>query len=166
MLEQIIQGLENYRDNLVSYVRESLEASSQELLEEQREQLFEGKASDGANLRPLYSEDLKANGGYFKSPESARSYANYKATKVNYPSNANLKRDVDAPNLYINGQFHSQIVVEFTQETMTFTSSTPKGMEIMAKYGMDAFGLEETRMQRILDDRCTQPLIDKFTSIF
>ena len=83
--ETIGDVLLNYRDDIMDL---------------QLYQLFSGKASNGEDIRPLYSEDLKP-GGYFRSKETAMNYAAWKQ-EIPYPYQVN--RNPDAPNLYINGR--------------------------------------------------------------
>lgn len=66
-----------------------------------RQQLLRGKGSDGQDLTPGYLEDP-----YFKSKESAMRYATWKWN--NSPSTG---RNFNAPNLYINGYYHSKLKV-------------------------------------------------------
>lgn len=109
-----------------------------EILDLQRQQLFEGKASNGEDIRPFYSEDLKP-GGYFHSVESAGRYAAWKESGINYPYRAN--RNPDAPNLYINGRFHDELGVHFDADTVGIVPTTPYAAGIVAKYGINTFGL-------------------------
>ena len=104
----------------------------------QRLQLLEGKDSDGNDMRPYYSEDLQPE-GWFKSKESAMRYALWKKTGISYPVQA--QRNADAPNLYINGKFHSELQVGYMGERVGIIPSTPYAAVIMGKYGMDKFGL-------------------------
>jgi len=109
-----------------------------EILDLQRQQLFEGKASNGEDIRPFYSEDLKPS-GYFHSVESAGRYAAWKESGINYPYRAN--RNPDAPNLYINGRFHDELGVQFDADTVGIVPTTPYAAGIVAKYGINTFGL-------------------------
>lgn len=108
-----------------------------EIMEYQRLQLFAGKAANGKDIRPYYSEDLKP-GGYFHSVESAGRYAAWKQD-INYPYT--VQRNPDAPNLYINGKFHRELGVQFGPSTVGIVATTPYASMIMAKYGVQTFGL-------------------------
>ena len=90
-------------------IREVLMPHGQEIVEQQRIQLLEGKGSDGEDLHPFYTEDLKPK-GWFYTRESAQRYADWKQT-LSYP--ANVKRNPNAPNLYITGVFHDDLNVDF-----------------------------------------------------
>lgn len=119
-------------------IRDVVVAHPDDILELQRIQLFEGKAASGEDIRPYYSEDLKPN-GYFYSVETAGRYADWKLTGINYPYTAN--RNPDAPNLFINGRFHDELGVQFLADSVGIVPLTPYAAGIVAKYGMNTFGL-------------------------
>lgn len=132
-VEIVYDGLrtgETVRNVIVQYAGD--------ILDLQKEQLFEGKAASGEDIRPYYSEDLKPR-GYFHSVESAGRYAAWKQTGINYPYTA--QRNPDAPNLYINGRFHSEIGVQFNTDSIGIVPTTMSAAGIMAKYGINTFGL-------------------------
>jgi hypothetical protein len=104
-----------------------------EILDLQREQMAEGKGVDGEDLRPYYSEDLRQRGGWFLSGDSAARYAAWKQD-IGNPYEAG-GRNPDAPNLYINGKFYSEIGVQFGAEAAVIVPLTPFASEVMAKYG-------------------------------
>ena len=107
--------------------------SGDEIADLQREQMAEGKGVDGEDLRPLYSEDLRQRGGWFLSGESAARYAAWKESLGN-PYQAG-ERNPDAPNLYINGKFYSEIGVQFGIDAAVIVPLTPLASQVMAKYG-------------------------------
>lgn len=119
-------------------VRVVISAHPDDILELQKFQLFQGLAADGQDIRPYYSEDLKPT-GYFHSVDSAGRYAAWKKDGIHYPYTAN--RNPDAPNLYINGRFHSELGVQFNADSVGVIPLTPYAAGIMAKYGIDTFGL-------------------------
>ena len=119
-------------------VRDVVIRHPDDIMEQQRIQLFEGKKNNGEDLRPHYSEDLKPN-GYFHSVDSAGRYAAWKQSGSNYPYTAN--RNPDAPNLYINGRFHDELGVQFLIDSVGIVPTTPYAAGIVAKYGINAFGL-------------------------
>lgn len=118
-------------------IREALQPLEGDIIEQQKIQLLEGKNSSGQDMHPYYSEDLKPR-GYFKSRESAGRYAAWKQT-INYPFT--VKRNPDAPNLYITGVFHNDIGIIFGSDTLMVKPDTAYAANIMAKYGLNAFGL-------------------------
>mgnify|MGYP007053722911 CR=1 FL=1 len=108
-----------------------------DIVEQQRVQLFMGKGSDGKDLHPFYSEDIKPK-GWFLTKESARRYADWKQT-ISYPYT--VKRKPDVPNLYITGVFHDDLNVEFGSDSLAIVPDTAYAANIMRKYGMNVFGL-------------------------
>ena len=121
----------------------------EEIIASQREQLLEGKDSDGNDMRPYYSEDLKPN-GWFHSKESAMRYAMWKKTGISYP--VDVQRNTDAPNLYINGMFHNDLEARAGSTSVGVYPKTSYAAGIMAKYGMNKFGLTSERWRKVLDD--------------
>lgn len=144
-LDDLIRRMESLQGQMDAFARTSLEDNREEVLGLQKEQLFSGKDRNGQDIRPYYSEDLQSRGGYFKTPQAARRYADWKAS-LTYPSHA--AREADAPNLYINGRFHSEIGLQFTDETMLVTGETAYALQIIGKYE-SAFGLSEESMRRL-----------------
>ena len=132
-------------------VRNVIVQHPDDILELQREQLFEGKRPDGNDIRPYYSEDLKPS-GYFHSVESAGRYAGWKQSGINYPYTAN-NRNPDAPNLYINGRFHDELGVQFSADSVGVIPTTGYARNIVAKYGIDTFGLMMSNWMAIFVQR-------------
>lgn len=118
-----------------------------EIMAYQRQQLFEGKGSDGEDLRPYYSEDIQP-AGYFRSVETAEAYAVYKQ-RIHYPYSA-MERNPDAPNLYINGKFHSELGVFFGSDEVMVAGSTAYADGIVEKYGLGRFGLQADYWNELL----------------
>lgn len=123
---------------------------SEDIMELQREQLLCGKSSSGEDIRPYYSEDVKPS-GYFNSVESAKRYANWKS-ELSYPSFRGGRRNPDAPNLYINGKFHSELGVQFSLVSVAVVPETSYAATIVAKYGIQTFGLTMDRWTRIFEE--------------
>lgn len=121
-----------------------------DILELQKRQLFEGKAASGEDIRPYYSEDLQP-GGYFRSAETAKRYSVWKEKGISYPYSA--KRNPDAPNLYINGRFHSELDVQFDADSVGIVGTTGYAQGIMAKYGINTFGLMPSNWNAVFVER-------------
>lgn len=153
ILNDLLMRAKSVEDGMQSgaMVRSVVMLHSEDILDLQREQLFEGKASSGDDIRPFYSEDLKPT-GYFYSVESAGRYAAWKANGINYPYSAQ-NRNPDAPNLYINGRFHDELGVEFGTDTVGIIGTTPYAKGIVAKYGIRTFGLMPVRWSEIFTQR-------------
>lgn len=120
-------------------VRDVLMRHGDQIVEQQRIQLLMGKGSDGKDLHPFYSEDVKPS-GYFRSGAQARQYAAWKQT-LRYPYS--VERNPDAPNLYITGVFHDDLNVEFRGDAVAIVPDTAYAAKIMAKYGFGIFGLNK-----------------------
>lgn len=129
--------------------RSVLEGHKADILELQRIQLLEGKASDGEDLRPYYSEDLKP-AGYFWSKETAARYSAFKES-LSYPYQ--VQRNPDVPNLYINGRFHSELDVRYAADSVAVVADTAFSRPIMAKYGVEKFGLSAEKWSEVFNGR-------------
>lgn len=133
-----------------SAVRDILLGHEADILELQKLQLFRGVKSNGEDIRPYYSEDLKPS-GYFYSVESAGRYAAWKRDGISYPYS--VDRNPDAPNLFINGKFHDELGVEFGADTVGVTGVTDYAKRIVAKYGINTFGLMPEYWNAIFAER-------------
>ena len=112
-------------------VREHLEPKSEEIMALQRARLMDGKRPDGDDIRPYYSEDR-----YFPTTARAEAYMAWKQEITPNP-----RRNPEAPNLYINGKFHSELGVSFELDGVEINGKTGYAIGIVRKYGMDSFGL-------------------------
>lgn len=131
-------------------VRNAVIRHGEDILELQRIQLLEGKSANGEDIRPYYTEDLKPS-GYFYSVETAKRYAAWKESGIAYPYT--VQRNPDAPNLYINGRFHDELGVQFMADTVGVVATTPYAAGIMAKYGVNTFGLMMEKWMTIFVER-------------
>lgn len=141
-----------------SMMQEVLQGHEADIIDLQKTQLFMGKGSDGRDLHPFYSEDLKPQ-GYFRTSRSA---ANYRAWKqeLSYPKS--VERNPDAPNLYITGKFHSELTVRYMGDSVAVTTDTAYAANIMRKYGMGVFGLSMDMWRVLFDERgAKDELIEK-----
>lgn len=150
-LDEILRRIQSVQDGLQGgeLPRLAVLPYGDRIVELQREQLAEGKAASGEDLRPYYSEDIKPT-GYFNSTATAANYAAWKQT-INNPYEAGA-RNPDAPNLFITGKFYDEIGVEFGSDRARIVALTPFAAQVMAKYGADAFGLTYGRWMRIMRD--------------
>lgn len=131
-------------------IRDVIIQHPDDILELQKRQLFAGLNSQGEDIRPYYSEDLKPS-GYFHTVESAGRYAAWKKDGINYPYAAS--RNPDAPNLYINGRFHDELGVQFAADTVAIVPTTLYAAKIVAKYGITTFGLMLTNWMAVFIER-------------
>lgn len=139
ILNDLRNRVQSVQDGLATgaLVRNVVIQHGDDIMELQKIQLLQGLTSRGEDIRPYYSEDLKPS-GWFYSVETAQRYASWKQD-INYPYS--VERNPDAPNLYINGKFHSELGVEFGPDSVTVAGETPYASAIVAKYGISTFGL-------------------------
>jgi len=130
-------------------IRNVLINHDSDIMELQQIQLLQGKASNGEDIRPYYSEDLKPS-GYFHSVDSA---GRYSAWKDGLPYPYSVSRNPDAPNLYINGKFHSELGVEFLPDEVGIVPTTSYATRIVNKYGLKTFGLQSDYWNIIFRER-------------
>ena len=130
-----------------SMIGEAINPYSPDVLDLQLQQLWDGKASSGEDIRPYYSEDLKP-AGYFNSKESAGRYADWKQAIT-----PNSKRNPDAPNLYIVGKFHSELAVDMGTDAVSVYPTTMFAKNIFDKYGQNTFGLTWDNWNKIWFER-------------
>lgn len=151
ILEILRQKVEFVNNGLTggSIIRDMAMMHDKDIIEMQRYQLLEGKASSGQDLRPYYTEDLKPR-GYFKSAETAGRYAAWKQD-LSYPYS--VSRNPDAPNLYINGKFHDELGVQFNSDSIEIIGETAYAKRIMDKYGTHNFGLMREKWNALFWDR-------------
>lgn len=139
ILNDLLKRVQNVNDGLEQgdLIRDVVVDYGDEIMDLQYLQLFQGLSASGEDIRPYYSEDLKP-GGYFYTVQAAKNYAAWK-TELDYPYS--VDRNPDAPNLYINGRFHSELDVQFTVDTVGIVGTTQYARNIIAKYGINTFGL-------------------------
>ena len=77
-------------------------------------------------------------------------YALWKKTGISYP--VDVQRNTDAPNLYINGKFHGEMEVRAGSTSVGVYPKTSYAAGIVAKYGMDKFGLTSERWRKVLEE--------------
>ena len=145
-----------------SLVREVLQMHGTEIVEQQRIQLLEGKNSHGKDIHPFYTEDIKPR-GWFKTRESAQRYADWKQT-ISYPYS--VRRNPNAPNLYITGVFHDDLGVDFGSDAVAIIPDTAYAANIMSKYGRGMFGLSMEKWAVIFGEKgARNELIEKIRNL-
>ncbi len=160
----LLQNARALKDGLErgTLLREVLEPHGQDIIEQQRIQLLEGKAADGTDMHPFYSEDIKPK-GWFHTKKTAANYAAWKQT-LSYPYS--VRRNPDAPNLYITGVFHDDLNVEFQPDAVGIIPDTAYAANIMMKYGKNAFGLCMEKWGVIFGEKgAKDELIDKMKEV-
>ena len=145
-----------------SIIRDVLEPHGSDIVELQRTQLLAGKASDGKDIHPFYTEDLKPQ-GWFRSRATAENYKAWKQ-QLSYPKS--VQRNPDAPNLYITGVFHNDLNVSFGADAVGIVPDTAYAANIMAKYGLNVFGLSMASWRVVFDERgAKDELIEKMREV-
>lgn len=140
-LDALIGRVETAETAAPAWVREALVKAEAEVLRLVKGQLWDGKAADGGDLRPSYSQDP-----YFKTPEQSVRYRLWKQEITPNPS-----RDPDTPNLFIAGRFYNELGVDYSTEAMTVQGATSYAGEIVAKYGLKSFGLSDAHLAYVSD---------------
>lgn len=149
-IDTLLRNAEALRQGMQGdIIREALRPHEQDIIEQQRIQLLEGKNSDGEDMHPYYTEDVKPS-GYFRTKESAQRYADWKQ-QLSYPYS--VKRNPNAPNLYITGVFHGDLNAELGSDSVAIVPDTAYAANIMAKYGRNAFGLCVEKWNVIWNDK-------------
>ena len=140
ILNNLLARVESVNDGLKTgeLVRNVVIQHPDDILELQKLQLFQGLAADGQDIRPYYTEDLKPSGRFY-SVVTAKRYSAWKESGITYPYS--VQRNPDAPNLYVDGRFHNDLGVQFDAQTVGIVGTTGYSKEIIAKYGIETFGL-------------------------
>lgn len=105
---------------------ESISETSKEFTEYNREQMMEGKRSDGGRI-----QDSPGN------PYRSMKYARYKNT-------LNPKPGLRNPDLFLTGSFQKQMSMKLQNTDITMDSTDAKTSSLLAKYGTGIFGLGDT----------------------
>ena len=131
-------------DNIPETVENAIFKNENEILNLQKQQIYDGKSNTGEDLHPFYTEDP-----YFKTPGQAKGYIKWKQSITPNP-----KRNPNAPNLYINGYIHRNILIvnESGNIMFDFNSRVDFGESIKGKY-KDLLGLNPTNQLYINNER-------------
>jgi hypothetical protein len=149
-ISELLQNAKSLQEGMHgALIRETLRPMENEILEQQRIQLLEGKDSSGKDIHPFYSEDIKPR-GYFRTNDAAKRYADWKQT-ISYPYS--VQRNPDAPNLYITGVFHDDLGLTFEADYVMVVPDTSYAAQIMNKYKVNAFGLSMEKWGVIFNEK-------------
>lgn len=122
-------------DNLDRVISYAVIQRSPEIVDAVRTQLWNGQNAKGNDITPSYLDDP-----YFKTRKKAEGYARWK-----WSITPNASRNFYAPNLFINGFFHS--ILKIDPQTVTMDVSNSFGRGILDKYGEDTFCLNPSNNQ-------------------
>ena len=162
-LQAQIAAFSEFQKNKGRVVAELLAQREDELLERQMDQLASGQDSEGRNLTPSYSADLKP-GGYFKTSSAARRYADWKKSIATPAFYQQFPRNADTPNLYVNGRFWNEMGVTISENIIEFHGDTAYAEGIINKYGLEKFGLNETFWRMVVEGGLDDELADYLRS--
>jgi hypothetical protein len=120
----IQRKLNAYKQSLPAILDQTVDNTKDKYLELNKEQLLEGKNRFGQHLAPTYFNDP-----YFKSPESAKRYSDWKDRIT-----PNDLRPSGVPNLFITGVYHSTIDITVDPGKITIAASFGAANDIEKKY--------------------------------
>jgi hypothetical protein len=143
-INDVIKSLRKVLDQLPETIENAIYKNEKEILRLQRQQIYDGQNNKGEDLHPLYTED-----NYFKTQGQARGYIKWKQSITPNP-----KRNPNAPNLYVNGYVHRNIIIvnENGNIIFDFNSRIGFGEDLKGKY-KDLLGLNPTNQLYINNER-------------
>lgn len=142
--------LEYFGDRLPSIINDEFAKREDHIINMNLDQLWDGKDIDGNDIRPFYSEDP-----YFKTKKQALAY---KAWKQKITPNS--KRNPDAPNLYITGEYYRSKVLQLNNDEIVFKTTSPLGNNIEANH-KNIEGLNEEHYNIVVNDYIKPRLINE-----
>lgn len=139
-IDKLIEHYKSILDKIPETVESAIYENEKQIIQLQKNQLYDGKSNTGEDLRPYYSEDR-----YFKTPGQAQGYIKYKQDITPNP-----RRNRDAPNLYVNGYIHRniRIVKESGNITFDFNKNVSFAESVKAKYD-NLLGLNPTNEEKV-----------------
>lgn len=131
-IEDLLKSFNKVLDELPETIENAIYKNEKEIIKLQRNQIYDGQNNKGEDLRPLYTED-----SYFKTEGQARGYIKWKQQITPNP-----RRNPNAPNLYINGYIHRNIIIvkEDGEMKIDINPRIGFGEDLKAKY-KDLLGL-------------------------
>lgn len=140
-INNLIKKLNAFELFMSNIVKSVISENRDDIVQQIRDQLWNGKNGDDENISPSYSED-----NFFKTREAAVKYVKWK-TKITH----NSKRDPDSPNLYINGKFHKSLYADVRDHDMEIKSNWSEGEnKIIPKYGKNTFALQDEYIKSVI----------------
>lgn len=148
-LQDMANKLKNI--NLSIILDEILEPLLPEIISMNKEQIWDGKTKNDTDIHHLYSEDP-----FFKTVKQANAYKMWKQRIT-----PNSDRNPDAPNLYINGYYHS-LIKGTILDNLIELDADGFGRGFDSKY-KDIYGLTEEHLN-IIRNKVLPQLLDKTKS--
>lgn len=110
--------------DLNQVIGKAIELNQDEIVELNRDQLWDGKDSTGADITPSYLDDP-----YFKTKESAAAYMRWKQKITPNP-----ERKPETPNMYINGAYYRSLKLDPGTENFSIKTDSALGRAIDQKF--------------------------------
>ena len=146
-INQLIQKLRGFSDFLGDSIEQGIKENRKEAVALNLGQMLDGKGNDGQDLRPFYTED-----NFFKSKKSSEAYIRFKQRIT-----PNSKRNPNAPNLTINGHYHSGVRGIDVRGGIELKNATPFGLTVSAKFNK-AMGLSRFSVESFYDKKLKERL--------
>lgn len=144
-LERLLRNLRSY--NPTQIIEDIVGQRLDYITRLQKDQLNAGLDGNGNKFTLKYSQDP-----YFKSPESGRRYGAWKHSMNKGTSTLFPVRDVDTPNLSINGSlFHNRIISSVSNGSLIIDAGSPIMFKLETKYGK-VLGLSPTAINAMLSE--------------
>ena len=100
-IDKVLKFYKSCLEKIPETIENAIYSNEKAILQLQKNQIYDGKSNTGEDLHPLYTED-----SYFKTQEQTRDYIKWKQQITPNP-----RRNPNAPNLYINGYIHRNIII-------------------------------------------------------
>jgi len=139
-VDDLLRDLRIVKEALPQTIRKAILDNQKQILYLQRLQLYDGKNNKGEDIHPLYTEDP-----FFKTSGQAQGYIKWKQKITPNP-----RRNPNAPNLYINGYIHRNVIIIEVNGDLVFAinSNVNFGNEILRKYD-DLLGLYPANQEKV-----------------
>lgn len=143
-IDKLIEHYKLILEKIPETVENAIYKNEKEIIQLQKNQIYDGQNNKGEDLRPLYTED-----SYFKTQGQARGYIKWKQQITPNP-----RRNPNAPNLYVNGYVHRNIIIRNESGNIILDINDRIGFadELKAKY-QDLLGLNPKNQLYINNER-------------
>ncbi len=148
---ELYDSVKNF--DVIKETSDILESIQDNILEMNRNQMWDGLTAKGEDIRPKYSENP-----FFKTKEQAAGYAKWKWAI----SSQGSKRDIDTPNLYINGYFYESL--RFKKDELKIVTENALGAEVTSEH-KDVLGLMPENINEVIEVTLQPKLTEKLQSI-
>lgn len=153
-IEDKISSLRMFRETFVASTFDEMKKHESYLLDLNKDQMMAGQNAEGTDITPSYLNDP-----YFKTKRQAVGYMNWKQRIT-----ADSRRDAETPNLFIKGDFHNSIKINFDNDSMEFVSNTTLGRDVQHSHP-DVLGLNDKNQDMIIDNIIYERLLTEINKI-